>query len=135
MNDIGVLKRAENSSNTITTLDDRRLLGTPKIAGIVGLRWCLNVFGKIVVKHLNKSLKIHTSLRRRKRPSSGRSGTDIFCVTTPQHIDPSWVIEIYYDLKMLRRKVKNSILACNVLTPGVASSSSCRPKAVGWNDE
>ncbi|GFT64460.1 hypothetical protein TNCV_2382171 [Trichonephila clavipes] len=38
-------------------------------------RWCLNVFEKIVVKHLYTSLKIHTSRKhplresiRRKRP-------------------------------------------------------------------
>ncbi|GFU49872.1 hypothetical protein TNCV_4686371 [Trichonephila clavipes] len=33
------------------------------------LRWCLNVFEKIVVKYLLKSLKIHTSRRRRLRES------------------------------------------------------------------
>ncbi|GFV52428.1 putative mariner transposase [Trichonephila clavipes] len=36
------------------------------------LRWCLNVFEKIVVKHLHKSLKIHTSRRRRLKESIRR---------------------------------------------------------------
>ncbi|GFW88638.1 hypothetical protein TNCV_829071 [Trichonephila clavipes] len=33
------------------------------------LHWCLNVFEKIVIKHLHKSLKIHTSRRRRLKES------------------------------------------------------------------
>ncbi|GFX78511.1 uncharacterized protein TNCV_29511 [Trichonephila clavipes] len=45
------------------TLDDQ-LHGERKM-----LRWCLNVFEKIVVKHLHKSLKMHTSRRRRLRES------------------------------------------------------------------
>ncbi|GFU73844.1 histone-lysine n-methyltransferase setmar-like protein [Trichonephila clavipes] len=55
-------------------LDDR-LHGTRKM-----LRWCLNMFEKIVVKYLHKSLKIHTSRRcrlresiRRKRPQFWQS--------------------------------------------------------------
>ncbi|GFU33204.1 hypothetical protein TNCV_4157071 [Trichonephila clavipes] len=47
-------------------LDDR-LHGTRKM-----LRWCLNVFENIVVKHLYKSLKIHTSRIRRLRESIRR---------------------------------------------------------------
>ncbi|GFV37337.1 mariner Mos1 transposase [Trichonephila clavipes] len=50
----------------MNTLDDR-LHGTLKM-----LRWCLNVFEKIVVKHLHKSLKIYTSRRRRLRESIRR---------------------------------------------------------------
>ncbi|GFW63507.1 hypothetical protein TNCV_401731 [Trichonephila clavipes] len=67
---IGVLKRAENPSNSMSTLDDLRLYRTQEM-----LRWCVCVFKKIVVEHLNKSLKLHTLQRfrlkrsnRRKRP-------------------------------------------------------------------
>ncbi|GFY13800.1 hypothetical protein TNCV_985721 [Trichonephila clavipes] len=49
MNGIGVLKRAENPSKTINALD-YRLYKKRKM-----LRWCLNAFEKIVVKHLHKS--------------------------------------------------------------------------------
>ncbi|GFX02588.1 hypothetical protein TNCV_728421 [Trichonephila clavipes] len=62
-NGIGVLKRADNPLDAMNTLDDR-LHGTQKM-----LCWYLNVFEKIVVKHLHKSLKIHTSRRRRLRQS------------------------------------------------------------------
>ncbi|GFV45561.1 hypothetical protein TNCV_4855831 [Trichonephila clavipes] len=55
---------------------DFRLHGTQKM-----LRWCLNVFEKIVDKHLHKLLRLHTSrsrrLResiRRKRPNFWQSG-------------------------------------------------------------
>ncbi|GFY25552.1 hypothetical protein TNCV_2486721 [Trichonephila clavipes] len=84
-NGIEVLKRADNPSKLNTF--DNRLYGTQRM-----LRWCLNVFEKIVVKHLHKSLKLHTSRRRRLRESircSGRGMTDIFCMTTHQHIDPN----------------------------------------------
>ncbi|GFT66167.1 hypothetical protein TNCV_650191 [Trichonephila clavipes] len=37
------------------------------------LRWCLNVFRNIVAKHLNKSLRLYTSRRRRLRESIHRS--------------------------------------------------------------
>ncbi|GFW49882.1 hypothetical protein TNCV_1885451 [Trichonephila clavipes] len=36
------------------------------------LRWCLDVFEKIVAKHLNKSLRLHTSRRRHLRESIRR---------------------------------------------------------------
>ncbi|GFU09579.1 hypothetical protein TNCV_3026261 [Trichonephila clavipes] len=52
---------AENPSKTMNTLDDR-LHGMRKM-----LRWCLNVFEKIIVQHLHKALKGHTSRRRRFR--------------------------------------------------------------------
>ncbi|GFU66657.1 hypothetical protein TNCV_3111411 [Trichonephila clavipes] len=52
---IGVLNRADNPSKTMNMLDDR-LHGTREM-----LCWCLNVFEKIVVKHLHKLQKIHTS--------------------------------------------------------------------------
>ncbi|GFW72078.1 hypothetical protein TNCV_4789661 [Trichonephila clavipes] len=57
---IGVLKRAENLLNTRNALDELRLHGTRK-----KLRWGLNVFKKIVAKHLNEPLKHHTSRRLR----------------------------------------------------------------------
>ncbi|GFV45050.1 hypothetical protein TNCV_907971 [Trichonephila clavipes] len=67
MNSIGVLKRAENQSKTMNALDDLRLHGMRKM-----LRCCLNVFEKIVTKHLHKSLKLHTSRRCRLRESIRR---------------------------------------------------------------
>ncbi|GFX38157.1 hypothetical protein TNCV_3837561 [Trichonephila clavipes] len=54
-NGIAMLKSADNPSNAMNKSNDR-LHGMRKM-----LRWCLNVFEKIVVKHLHKSLKIHTS--------------------------------------------------------------------------
>ncbi|GFX16831.1 hypothetical protein TNCV_2518091 [Trichonephila clavipes] len=63
-NGIGVLKRAQNPSKTMIALDDLLLYGTRKM-----LRWCLNVFEKIVTKHLHKSLRLHTSRSRRLRES------------------------------------------------------------------
>ncbi|GFU82104.1 hypothetical protein TNCV_1326481 [Trichonephila clavipes] len=65
-NNINVLKMADNTSKAMDTLDDR-LQGKQKM-----LRWCLNMFGKIIVKHLHKSLKIHTFPRRRLRESIHR---------------------------------------------------------------
>ncbi|GFX09448.1 hypothetical protein TNCV_4698341 [Trichonephila clavipes] len=62
-NGIGVLKRPDNPSKTMNTLDNR-LHGTQKM-----LRWYLNVFEKIVVKQFHKSLNIHTSQRRCLRKS------------------------------------------------------------------
>ncbi|GFV89402.1 hypothetical protein TNCV_4152211 [Trichonephila clavipes] len=53
------------------------------------LRWCLNVFKKIAVKHLSKLLRLHTSGRCRLRESiprkslsSGRVTIGIFCMAT-----------------------------------------------------
>ncbi|GFX64993.1 hypothetical protein TNCV_451311 [Trichonephila clavipes] len=65
-NGIGVLKRDDNPSKMMNSLDDR-LHGTRKM-----LCWFLNLFEKIVVKHLHKSLKIHTSQIRRLRKSIRR---------------------------------------------------------------
>ncbi|GFX48239.1 hypothetical protein TNCV_2920561 [Trichonephila clavipes] len=36
------------------------------------MRWCLNVFKEIVVKHLHKSLRLHTSKRHHLRESIRR---------------------------------------------------------------
>ncbi|GFW98680.1 hypothetical protein TNCV_2758581 [Trichonephila clavipes] len=82
----GILKRADNPLKTMNTLEDLRRHGTRKM-----LRWCLNVLEKIVVKHLHKSLKVHTSQRRRLRESIRRKRpqlrqsvtTGIFCMTMP----------------------------------------------------
>ncbi|GFW48286.1 hypothetical protein TNCV_1108491 [Trichonephila clavipes] len=67
----GVLKRDDNPSKTIKTLDDR-LHETRKM-----LRWCLNVFEKIVAKNLNKSLRLHTFRRRRLRESISRKRSSV----------------------------------------------------------
>ncbi|GFY12505.1 hypothetical protein TNCV_1799271 [Trichonephila clavipes] len=61
-NSFGVLKTADNPLNTINALDDLWLHGRWKV-----LRWFLNMFEKIVAKHLNKSPKLHTARRRHLR--------------------------------------------------------------------
>ncbi|GFT55265.1 hypothetical protein TNCV_4611381 [Trichonephila clavipes] len=66
-NGIGVLKRAENPSKTMNTMEVLQLHGTRNM-----LRWCLNVFENIVARHLNKSLRLHTSRRHRLRESISR---------------------------------------------------------------
>ncbi|GFU62777.1 hypothetical protein TNCV_2388161 [Trichonephila clavipes] len=66
-NDLGVLKWAKNPLIIMNALDDLRLNGTWKT-----LRWCLNVFEKIVAKHLNISLRLHISRRRRLMESIRR---------------------------------------------------------------
>ncbi|GFW64378.1 hypothetical protein TNCV_274021 [Trichonephila clavipes] len=60
-NSVGIL------INTMDALHDFRLNETLKM-----LRWCLNVFGKIIDKHLHKSLRGHISRRRRLRESIRR---------------------------------------------------------------
>ncbi|GFW63459.1 hypothetical protein TNCV_401251 [Trichonephila clavipes] len=66
VNSTEVLKRGDNPSNTMSTFGDR-LHGMNKM-----LWWCLNVFEKIVVKHFQKSWKVHTARRRRLRESIRR---------------------------------------------------------------
>ncbi|GFU29917.1 hypothetical protein TNCV_1686941 [Trichonephila clavipes] len=87
---IGVLKRADNPSKKMCTLDDQ-LHGKWKM-----LRWCLNVFEKIVSKHFHKSLTIITFRRRRLRKSICCKRSQFwptagwyFCMTANQHIDPN----------------------------------------------
>ncbi|GFT13628.1 transposable element Tcb2 transposase [Trichonephila clavipes] len=58
-NSIGILKRAENPSNTMNALDNPRLHRAWKM-----LRWCLNVFEKIVAKHEQISEATHFSKTR-----------------------------------------------------------------------
>ncbi|GFU79149.1 hypothetical protein TNCV_2136721 [Trichonephila clavipes] len=41
------------------------------------LRWCLNVFENVVVKHLHKSLRLHTSRRRCLRESIRREWSQL----------------------------------------------------------
>ncbi|GFV70697.1 hypothetical protein TNCV_2022611 [Trichonephila clavipes] len=88
----GVLNRAENPPSTMDALDDLRLHGTRKM-----LHWCLIVLEKIVVKHLNKSLRLHISRRCRLRESIRHKQTQFWqsdgwylLHENSKHIDLDW---------------------------------------------
>ncbi|GFW98467.1 hypothetical protein TNCV_3790981 [Trichonephila clavipes] len=69
------LKRANNSSKAMNAFDDLRLHGTRKM-----WRWCLNVFEKIVAKHLHKLLRLYSSWWYTKR--------GVICLTSSHSVPP-----------------------------------------------